>query len=66
MTTILRLLLFGLLASLGDLLAVAALVAIGVGCWWKDPSLGLIVPGAIVFGSLAVSRLLVLFLGGRD
>jgi len=43
--------------KLDDALAVAALLGIGVGCWWISPAWGLIVPCAIVFGCQAIARL---------
>ena len=46
-----------------DALCLAALVAIGTGCWWERPSAGLIVPGVIVFSCLAFTRVRA---GGRN
>lgn len=40
-----------------NLLTTAALAAIAAGCWLERPSLGLIVPGMIVFGCLAYRRI---------
>lgn len=40
-----------------NLLAIAALASIGVGLWMAWPPLGLIVPGGIVFGALAWTRI---------
>lgn len=39
------------------LVALASLFGIGVGFWWYSPSLGLIVPCAVVFSALAWSHL---------
>ncbi len=41
---------------LRGLLAFLSLGAVTLGCWWERPSLGLIVPGAVVFGSLAWAK----------
>jgi len=38
-------------------LASGSLLAIGVGCWWERPSLGLIVPATIVLTCLIWGRL---------
>ena len=38
-------------------LAVVSLGMVGVGCWMVSPSLGLIVPGAVVFALLCVGKL---------
>lgn len=40
-----------------DLASALALAAIGVGLWWERPSLGLIVPGAIVLALAVLGRL---------
>lgn len=40
-----------------DLLAAGSLLAVGAGFWMAWRPLGLIVPGAIVFGCLAWGRL---------
>ena len=45
-----------LIPAPANLLAMAALGAIAVGCWWERESLGLIVPGSIVFGCLVWGR----------
>ena len=29
---------------------IACLAALGVGCWWERPSLGLIVPSTVLLG----------------
>ena len=43
--------------SSADVLVSLSLLSIGVGCWMAWPPLGLIVPGVIVFGCMAISRL---------
>lgn len=41
----------------GNAAMTGALLAITVGLWWERPSLALIVPGLLVFLSLAYDRL---------
>lgn len=45
------------LTNARNLTAAAALAAVSVGFWLYSPPLGLIVPGAVVFASLAFTRL---------
>jgi hypothetical protein len=47
----------GLAANAASIIATAALAAIGAGFWMAWPPLGLIIPGSIVFGCLALTRL---------
>jgi hypothetical protein len=44
-------------ANARSLIALAAFAAIAAGFWLIHPGLGLIVPGGIVFGSLAWTHL---------
>jgi hypothetical protein len=39
----------GSVIDLQDCVIILALVMIGIGCWWVTPSLGLIVPGGLLF-----------------
>lgn len=51
-------LVLAILPGPANLLATFALLAISVGCWWERPSLGLIVPGTIIFVCLIWGRVL--------
>lgn len=46
-----------LAAASSDLLFVAGLVLLGVGCWMERESLGLIVPGAMIVVPMTIHRM---------